>query len=523
MATTTIAVPASALPAASRTISLDAARRMTFLYLGTTVVLFLAMGLLGLTMRAQQAGILSLTPRQFYAILTLHGTGMVTAALLGTMAALWYVVQPAVRLDLAPMRLGYGIAMAGVLCVAISTLWGGFAAGWTFLYPLPFFGWWPTWSTALFLLGDMLVGLAFGMFCLVVLIEALRTYGDLAHALALPMLRGRAGGHGTPAGIPPPPVLIATITAIQGVIIAGSGMVIGIGLLGHLADAGVGLDPLWAKNITFFFGHSIANISIYLAAGMLYAIMPRYANRDWPITRPVVVAWLGVLVFVLPAYFHHLYMDFVQPLALDVAGEGITYAAVAGSLVVTIFGALLLVWRSAFRWTLGSILLYAGFSGWLIGGIAATLDVLIPFNFHLHNTLWVVGHFHTYYLLGVILFLFGFLTHLLEEAAATESSRRVRTLVPGAILAGGYGLVGIWLLAGLLSLPRRYAVQPPGGETLARFAVGAVLVLVVGLLGLLGEWWRLVVVGQRRQQTLAAGLPLLDEALLRRAGFHRVS
>jgi cytochrome c oxidase subunit 1 len=237
----------------------------------------------------------------------------------------------------------------------------------------------------------------------------------------------------------------------------------------------------------------------------------------------VVLAWLAVLVFVLPAYFHHLYMDFAQPLALDVAGEGITYAAVTGSLVVTIFGGLLLVWRSAFRWTLGSILLYAGFSGWLIGGIAAVLDVLIPFNFHLHNTLWVVGHFHTYFLLGVMLFLFGFLTHLLEEAAGTESSPRVRTLVPGAILAGGYGLLGIWLLAGLMSLPRRYAVQPPGGETLARFAVGAVLILIAGLLGLLGEWWRLIAAGRRRQHALRAGLPPFDETLLRRAGFHRVS
>lgn len=521
MAATAISLPAAAASTSSRAISPDAARRVTLLYLGTAVALFLGMGLLGLTMRSAQAGIVSLTPQQFYAVLTLHGTGMVTAALLGTMAALWYVVQPTLPLDPVSMRLGYAIAMAGVLCVTIGTLWGGFAAAWTFLYPLPFYGWWPTWSTALFLLGDMLVGSAFGLFCLVVLIAAIRTYGGLPQALALPLLRRGAGGHGTPEGIPPPPVIIATVSALQGVIIAGSGVVIGIGLLGHLADAGVGLDPLWAKNITYFFGHSIANVSIYLAVGMLYAILPRYAHRDWPTTRPVVLAWLAILIFVLPAYFHHLYMDFVQPLALDVAGEGITYAAVAGSLVVTIFGGLLLVWRSAFRWTLGSVLLYAGFSGWLIGGIAAVLDVLIPFNFHLHNTLWVVGHFHTYYLLGVMLFLFGLLTHMLEEAAGTESSARVRALVPSAILAGGFGLVGIWLLAGLMSLPRRYAVQPPGGEILARFAVGAVLILAAGLLGLLGEWWRLLAVARRRHHALRAGLAPLDEALLRRAGFRR--
>jgi heme/copper-type cytochrome/quinol oxidase subunit 1 len=50
------------------------ARRITVWYLGTAVVMFLVMGLMGLTMRAEQAGIVSLTPQQFYAILTLHGT-----------------------------------------------------------------------------------------------------------------------------------------------------------------------------------------------------------------------------------------------------------------------------------------------------------------------------------------------------------------------------------------------------------------------------------------------------------------
>src|SRR4051794_28251283 len=105
------------------------ARRVTLLYLATAVVLFLVMGLLGLTMRSQQAGLLTLSSQQFYAVLTLHGTGMITAALLGTMAALWFVLQPTLPLDPLPMLVAYWIAMAGVLCVAISTLWGGFAAG----------------------------------------------------------------------------------------------------------------------------------------------------------------------------------------------------------------------------------------------------------------------------------------------------------------------------------------------------------------------------------------------------------
>jgi cytochrome c oxidase subunit 1 len=170
------------------------------------------------------------------------------------------------------------------------------------------------------------------------------------------------------------------------------------------------------------------------------------------------------------------------------------------------------------------MLLYIGFSGWLIGGIAAALDAFIPFNFRLHNTLWVPGHFHTYFIIGVIPFLFGFVTHLLEEAAEQESSVATRAWVIGLILAGGYGLVSMWLLGGLLGLPRRYAVQAPGGANLGGAAVICVLILILGFLLLLIEWGRLLR-GARRLPLDKRATPA-DRTLanwLRVEGFRRVS
>jgi cytochrome c oxidase subunit 1 len=462
-------------------------RAVVLLYLFTAVAVVLLMGLLGLAMRAHQAQLLPMSPATFYAILTLHGVGMVSAAVLATAAALWYVVGRQIPLASPAPLIAYVFAVAGLLCVAAATLGGGFAGAWTFLYPLPFFGWWPAWATAVFLLGQLLIGVCFGLFCLDLLVKAQAAYGGLGGALAVDLLLGRP----TRRPVPEPPVLIATVTSLLGLCTVAGGTVIVVGLLGRQFDPAFGLDPLWAKNVTYFYGHNIANLTIYMAAGMLYAILPRYAGRSWHTSRAVVLAWWAILCFVLPAYFHHLYMDFVQPKALDVAGEGITDLAVTGSLVVTIFGALLLVWRSGFRWTLGSVLLYAGFSGWLVGGVAAVLDVIIPFNFRLHNTLWVVGHFHAYVLLGVVLFFLGFLVHLLEEAAGRTSPHSLQVAVPLLILGGGFGLVLIWLLEGLLGVPRRYGVQPAPGPLLSAVAVGAVLVLAIGLALLLADILRL--------------------------------
>ena len=96
--------------------------------------------------------------------------------------------------------------------------------------------------------------------------------------------------------------------------------------------------------------------------------------------------------------------------------------------MITIYSMTMLVWGSRYRWTLASTLLYVGLAGWAIGGVGAVIDSLIPINFRLHNTVWVVAHFHTYLMLTVVLWALAFVAHLLERDAGRTSSRAARAL-----------------------------------------------------------------------------------------------
>ena len=60
--------------------------------------------------------------------------------------------------------------------------------------------------------------------------------------------------------------------------------------------------------------------------------------------------------------------------------------------------------------------LYVGMIGWVVGGIGAVLDATVAFNIYLHNTLWVVAHFHTYLMLSVVVWLFA----LISAAASSH-------------------------------------------------------------------------------------------------------
>lgn len=114
-------------------------RRVALLYGATGVAVFALMGLAGIAMRLTQASVLSLSPTWFYRLLTLHGIGMLTAAMTAMMGAAWYALAPVLPLSYARIRAAYAAIVAGVAFVLVAVLVAGFAPAWTFLYPLPFY------------------------------------------------------------------------------------------------------------------------------------------------------------------------------------------------------------------------------------------------------------------------------------------------------------------------------------------------------------------------------------------------
>ncbi|MBK5111251.1 MAG: cbb3-type cytochrome c oxidase subunit I [Thermoleophilia bacterium] len=460
-------------------------RTVGWLFGGTGLALFTLMALIGLVMRFAQADSISISAEWFYRLMTLHAAGMLAGALLAMMGGLWFVVRSSVpALNFGRAMASYAAIVSGAVLIVVAVLVGGFAAGWTFLYPLPFdsSGQWETWAAVTFLIGMGLVGVGFFVYCIDVLKATTQTYGGLSGALAVNWLRGRDSSG------PPPQVIAATAVSIQGIICSAVGMTIVLALLDHTIDGQVTLDALWAKNLTYFFGHTIANLIIYLAAGMIYVLVPLYAGRQWKLSKPLAIGWLFTIVFVLTAYSHHLYMDFVQPGAAQMISLVASSAAAIPVAVVTIYTGMMLIWGSRFRWTLTSTLLYLGFAGWAIGGAGAVIDSLIPINFRFHNTLWVPAHFHNYLMMGIGLWMMALVSYLLERAAGRTARRRVSIWAPVTMVVGGYGFIFSWYVSGALGIPRRWAVHPAGTEEYSLVASIFGVVFLAGFFLMLAEF-----------------------------------
>jgi heme/copper-type cytochrome/quinol oxidase subunit 1 len=119
--------------------------------------------------------------------------------------------------------------------------------------------------------------------------------------------------------------------------------------------------------------------------------------------------------------------------------------------VVSIFGALLLVYRSRMHWNLVSLLMCFGVMGWAIGGVAAVIDSTVAVNIRFHNTLWVPAHFHTYYLMGVVLMILAFAYHLGQEGSKMTERMGLTKFIVALIVLGGYGFLMMFYYGGAFS------------------------------------------------------------------------
>lgn len=454
----------------------EGGKKTIYAYLSVFGAVTVLMMLLGLLMRIAQSGAMTIGPDIFYQVMTAHGVGMVGIVALGSAAIMWYFLRQYVELYTGILAANLIFFLAGVLCILGAIFIGGFAAGWTFLFPLPgqSAGVWSPYAAVLFLTGLLLVGVGFLLFYLDTGRALLAQYGNLGNALGWPQLFGK-----DTTAAPPPTVVASTMVTLINILALIVGAAILSMMIINILFPSFQLDALLAKNLIFFFGHTFINATIYMGVIAVYEILPRYAGRPWRSTKVFLAAWTASTVMVLIVYPHHLLMDFVMPTWMLIMGQIISYASGLPVLLVTTIGTLAIVYRSNIRWDLASSLLFLSVFGWAGGVVPAVIDGTIAVNQIMHNTQWVPGHFHFYLLLGVVAMIFGFMYYQIKQARKGEDSFVDRGALWLYTIAGTV-FVFMFLFSGKEGVARRFAIHFPEWQVYAGIASIFASLVVLG-------------------------------------------
>jgi cytochrome c oxidase subunit 1 len=473
-ATSDVRAPAGDAQAVHAGVAPAPRRGLVAAYMGVTALVLALLMVFGLLMKASQAGVITIPPNRFYQLLTAHGIGMVAISGLGGAGVMWYFLSRYVELSPAILLANLVCFLIGVVLVLGGIFVGGFAAAWTFLFPLPAHsqGAWGPGATASYLLGVLVVGVGFLLLFLDTGRAIIRKYGSLARALGWPQAFGRSTEEA-----PPPTVVASTVVTIINIPAIAVGAVILTMSLVNAYEPGFRINALLAKNLIYFFGHIFINSTIYMAVIGVYEILPTFTGRPWKSSKPFLLAWTATMLMVMAVYPHHLFMDYANPTWASVLGQILSYTSSLPVLAVTAAATLGNVYRSGMKWNITAGLLFVSIMGWSVGVVPAVVDGTIAINRVMHNTLWVPGHFHTYLLLGVVTMLFGFMYFLGLSTGATDSVLDRAGF--WMYVVGSLAFASALLAGGAMSVPRRWAVHL--GPWMPMDRVGALFALVIVL------------------------------------------
>jgi cytochrome c oxidase subunit 1 len=468
------------------------AKQIGLLYLLTSFGFFVAGGVMALLMRAELArpGLQMLSPEQYNQLFTMHGTVMLllfaTPLLFGFAN---YIVPLQIGApDVAFPRLNalaYWLYLLGGLLVM-----GGFVTpngapdfGWTAYTPLSRAEHTPGVGANLWIVGLVLSGLGtiLGSVNIITTIITLRAPGMTM--FRMPIFTWNI-----------------LITALMAIIVFP---LLAAALLALLADRQLGAQVfspqhngqmLW-QHLFWFFGHPEVYIVALPFFGIVTEVIPVFSRKPLFGYKGMVGATIFIFGYSMVVWAHHMFAT-GQVLLPFFSATTFLIAVPTG---VKFFNWIGTMWKGQI--TVDTPMLFSiGFlTTFLLGGLTGILLASPPIDFHVHDSYFVVAHFH-YVLFGTIVFAaFAGIYFWFPKMTGRMLDERLGKAHFWTMFVGFHltFLVQHWL--GAEGMPRRYADYLPTDEFTILNMVSSVGSFILGLSTLFIIWnvWKSYRYGRR--------------------------
>ncbi|HXC49705.1 MAG TPA: cytochrome c oxidase subunit I [Candidatus Limnocylindrales bacterium] len=230
----------------------------------------------------------------------------------------------------------------------------------------------------------------------------------------------------------------------------------------HFYNQAEGGDPLLWQHLFWFFAHPEVYIVFIPATGFVAAMLPAFTRRP-VFGYPAIVSAASAVAFLgFGLWVHHMFATGLPQLGTSFFSASTMAIAVPSGVQVFCWTATLwsgrIVPRVPMLFVLGFLFLF------ILGGFTGVMQASEPLDLQLHDTYFVVAHFH-YVLIGGSMFpLFGALYYWFPKMTGrlTNETLGVTSFV---LLFAGFNLTFFPMhLLGLHGMPRRvYTYLPETG------------------------------------------------------------
>jgi cytochrome c oxidase subunit I len=285
-----------------------------------------------------------------------------------------------------------------------------------------------------------------------------------AVVLICTILKSRAAGM-TLARMP----LFAWAMLVQAVMIVfampavalASSMLISDRLIGtNFYNAAEHGDALLWQHLFWFFGHPEVYIIFLPATGFVSMMVETFCRRPMFGHAVVVLALVSTGILAFGLWVHHMF-------ATGLPRVGYSFYTAASMTVsiptaLQIFCWLATMWDGRPRFQVPMLYVVGFIVTFVIGGLTGVMVAAVPLDLQVHDTYFVVAHFHYVLIGGAVFPLLGILTYWYPK-------------ITGRMMSETLGKISFWMVflgfqlaffpmhfAGLLGMPRRVYTYPAG-------------------------------------------------------------
>ncbi len=453
-------------------------KRIGVLYCVSLATVFLAAGVLALLMRAELSG-----PDQtlmsndtYNQVFTMHGILMVFLFLVPSIPAILgnFVLPLQIGAkDVAFPRLNLAswyVYLAGAALTITALLTGGVDTGWTFYTPYSSStGGGVLWMTAaIFVAGfaNIFTGMNF-----IVTIHKMRAPGMTWNRLPLFVW-----------GLYATSIVQVLATPVIGItmvlLILEQTLQIGI------FDPALGGDPVLFQHFFWFYSHPAVYIMILPAFGILSELIATFSRSRIFGYRAIALSSVAIAMLGFLVWGHHMFVS-GQSAISSIVFSLITYLIGIPS-GIKVFNWVATLYKGSI-WLQTPMLYALGFLFmFTIGGFTGIMVGVLSVDVHLHDTYYVVGHFHYVMMGGSVVALLGGMHYWWPKITGRMYNETLAKIAAALVFIGFNLTFFPQLVLGSRGMPRRYANYADRFAGLHQLSTYGSQILGVGLFLILG-------------------------------------
>ncbi len=456
-------------------------KRIALLYLYSILIFFLAGATLGVLMRLEllNPGKDIMEAQTYNQVFTMHGVIMIFLFIIPSIPAVFGNFFLPILLgtdDVAFPRLNllsWWIYIIGALMALSTLLFGDGPAdtGWTFYAPYSVkTGTNVTMSVlAAFVIGfsSILTGLNF-----IVTIHRLRTPG--MNFLRMPLFVWSLYATSWIQLLATPIIGITLLMIV-------AERVLGVGLF----DPSIGGDPILYQHLFWIYSHPAVYIMALPAFGVVSEMLPTFAQRTIFGYKAIAFSSLAIAFVGYFIWGHHMFTAGMSGAARFIFS--ILTFLVAIPTAIKVFNWVATLYKGSINVQVPLLYVLAFIFQFMIGGFTGLVVGALASDIHLHDTYFVVGHFHYVMFGGTGFAFFGALHYWYPKIWGKMYNKVVANVAFVMLFIGFNTLYFPMLVVGLMGMPRRYYDYLPEFHLPNMISTYGSWILATGILLMVGN------------------------------------